>query len=221
MSTSTTAGAPGTGWAVRLHGAFEWVTWIITVNALWYGFSLLGGVVLGVAPASAAAAELTRRRLRGEAFPALRSFARAWRREFVAANVALGPAFVITGMLGFGILSVAQAGALGTPIAVVMIGASCLAAAITTVAVSMFAHYDLPRTAYLVTASRFTLGNLPHISLLVLAAVVVVTASLLLPGLTPFVSLGAWITASTTLCVAFFAANDRRLAEAAAPVPTT
>ena len=77
----------------------------------------------------------------------------------------------------------------------------------------MYAHYDLPRGSYVITASRWMLRNAAHVLLLALAAVVIVTASLMLPGIIPFLSLGAWLTVSTTLCIAFFTANDRALVE--------
>ncbi|HWV50433.1 MAG TPA: DUF624 domain-containing protein, partial [Microbacterium sp.] len=69
MTTNTAA----PGWALHVHAAFEWLWWVATVNLLWLVFTLAGGIVLGIAPASVAAAELTRRRLRGDGFAAARS----------------------------------------------------------------------------------------------------------------------------------------------------
>lgn len=208
---STDAAAPG--WALRAHAVLDWLWWAATLNVLWIVFTLAGGIVLGAAPASAAAAELTRRRLRGDGFPAARAFVQAWRREFWRANRALTAAFAVTVLLAIGATGQDAAGTLGSPLGVATATAFILAFAVTTVATTLFAHYDLSPGAYLPTALRWTLRNLPHIVLLLLAAVVIVTTSLLLPGIIPFLSIGSWLTLSTALCVGFFTANDRRLAE--------
>jgi len=60
------------------------------------------------------------------------------------------------------------------------------------------------------------LQNLAPAALLAVAAVAVVTASVVVPGLIPFVSIGAWLSISTALSLGFFAANDRALAEQSA-----
>ena len=213
MTTNTAA----PGWALRVHAAFDWIWWIATINLLWCVFTLAGGIVLGAAPASVAAAELTRRRLRGDGFAATRSFAATWRREFWRANAALGPAFAITALLAASALGQYAAGAIGTPLGILTAVALVLSFAVTAVAVPLFAHYDLPLRGYVPTAFRWALRNVPHVILLLLAAVVVVTASLILPGIIPFLSLGAWLTLSTALCIGFFTANDRRLTEAHTP----
>lgn len=210
MSTSTASPT----WALRLHAMFDWVLWILVVNALWYVFTLLGAIVLGAAPAAAAASALTRRRLRGEVFPAVPAFWREWRRGFVDANLALGPGFAVVALLGLGV-GMAVSGSLGSPFGIVSLVALAIAATVTAIAVPMYAHYDLPRRAYLVTASRWMLRNLPHVFVLVLAAVAVLAVSAVVPGIVPFLSTGAWITASTVMCLGFFAANDRRLEEQA------
>ncbi|MGF6823734.1 putative membrane protein YesL [Microbacterium sp. ZKA21] len=212
-----TTNAASPVWALRAHAAFEWLWWVATVNLLWIVFAIAGGIVLGIAPASAAAAELTRRRLRGDGFAATRSFAAAWRREFWRANAALGPAFAITALLAASALGQYAAGSLGAPLGILTCAALALAFAVTAVAVPMFAHYDLGLRSYVPTAFRWVLRSLPHAVLLLLAAVVVVTASLILPGIIPFLSLGAWLTLSTALCIGFFTANDRRLADAGIP----
>lgn len=208
MSDRATAG----GWALRAHAACDWLFWVMTVNALWYVFTLAGGVVLGAAPATVAATELTRRRLRGEVFPAVRAFAAAWRREFWRANAVLAPLYAAQVILAVNAVGFLRAGMLAQAPGVVTVVAFVLVFAVAAVAVPLYAHYELPLARYVLTASRWMLRNLAHVVLLLLAATVVVTASLLLPGLIPLVSTGAWLVISTTLCVAFFTANDKQLA---------
>lgn len=210
MSNGTVSGS----WALRAHAACDWIFWVMTVNVLWYVFTLAGGIVVGAAPASIAAAELTRRRLRGEVFPAVRTFAAAWRREFWRANAVLAPVLFIGAILTINAIGFAGAGTLTQAPGILTLVALVLAFALLAVVIPLYAHYDLPLSGYVLTASRWMLRNLAHVLLLVLAGVVVVTASLILPGIIPFLSLGAWLTIDTALCLAFFAANDRQLAEA-------
>lgn len=211
MNSSAASG----GWAIRAHAACDWLFWVMTMNVLWYVFTLAGGVVLGAAPATVAAAELTRRRLRGEAFPALRTFAQAWAREFWRANAVLSPLLGIGAILAVNAIGFAGAGTLGEGSAIVTVVALVLTCALLAVTFPLYVHYDLPLRAYVVTASRWMLRNFPHVLLLLLAATVIVTASLALPGIIPFLSMGAWLTIDTALCLAFFAANDRHLADVA------
>ncbi|MGM7671745.1 YesL family protein [Microbacterium sp. A93] len=210
MSNSSVSG----GWALRAHAACDWLFWVMTVNVLWYAFTLAGGIVLGAAPATIAAAELTRRRLRGEAFPAVRTFAAAWRREFWRSNTVLAPILVIGAILTVNTIGFAGARTLAETPGILTLVALVLTFALLAVTFPLYVHYDLPLRGYALTASRWMLRNLAHVLLLVLAAVVIVTASLILPGIIPFLSLGAWLTIDTALCLAFFAANDRQLAAA-------
>lgn len=210
MSTSASAG----GWALRVHAACDWVLWAMTVNALWFVFTIAGGVALGGSPATVAAAELTRRKLRGESFPALRTFAHAWRREFWRTNAVFAPIVLLLTILGLNAGGYAQDGRLGGAAGVATVAAMVVVFAIGAVSVPLYVHYDLPLRAYLVTASRWAVRNLAHVLLLLLTATLVVTASMILPGIIPFLSLGSWLTISTALCIAFFTANDRQLAEA-------
>jgi len=206
-------GATPAGWAIRAHAACDWLFWVMTVNALWYLFTLAGGIVLGAAPATVAATELSRRRLRGEAFPAFSSFFKSWRREFWRANAVLGPVLFAFVLLSFNLAGFAASGTLGELPGIVSAVALVITFSVAAVVAPMYAHYDLPLSAYVLTASRWMLRNLAHVVLLVLAGTVIVTVSLMLPGVIPFLSLGAWLTVNTALCIAFFTANDRRLAE--------
>jgi len=204
-------------WALKAHAACDWIFWVVTINVLWAVFTIAGGVVLGVAPATAAAAELTRRRLRGEVIRALPSFAAAWRSNFRAANLVLLPVQLVGALLILNVLGMTTAGSVFTPLGFASLGALAIVVVLGAVSAGMFANYDLPLRAYVLTASRWMLLNIAHVVLFILLAVVIVTASLILPGLIPFVSVGAWLVLSTTFCMAFFRANDEQVAARAEP----
>jgi uncharacterized membrane protein YesL len=199
----------GEGWAIRAYHACDLLCWVAALNLLWIGCTLLGGVLLGAAPATVAAHTLARRRIRGETVPAAREFWRVWRAEFGRANVLLLPAGVVGGLLWLNWLLFGGAtDVAGTAVA----GATLLAAAFTlawyAVLVPLYVHYDLPLRAYAAAASRFVLASPgPAALLLVLAAgLVAVTAAV--PGLLPFLGIGAWVHLDTALCLSFFHRND-------------
>ncbi|MEV0618862.1 DUF624 domain-containing protein [Nonomuraea sp. NPDC050404] len=81
------------GWHTR---AGEIGLRLLRLHLLWLGWTLAGGIVLGVFPATAAVYAVIRRDLRGgdEAAPLRQEFRTAWRREFRAANL-LGHTFLI------------------------------------------------------------------------------------------------------------------------------
>lgn len=197
------------GWAILAQQGCEWILWVVQIQAAWLVGALAGGIVLGIAPASVAAAALTRRRLRGEAFGFIRAFADTWRGEFVRANALLVPI-----AMGGVVLAAEAVAVTSPPLRVLLAAAALVAAGLFTVVVPLYVHYDLPLRAYPATALRWMLRNLAGMLLLACAAVAVGGASWLVPGLVPFVTIGTWSVVTTALCLGLFAANDRALAEA-------
>lgn len=199
-------------WALRLHAVCEWIWFTALINLLWIAFTLAGLIVLGAAPATVTAAALTRRRLRGDRVRVVREFSRGWMNEFAAANIVVGPAMVVTALLLWGTAHqiAGDAPALATTATAV---GFVFAFLLTAVLAPLYVNYDLPRGRYLLVASRWLLANLIHGVLLAIAAVAIIVASFFLPGLIPVFSMGAWLVLSTALCLGFFAANDRRVAE--------
>lgn len=197
----------GGAWAIRAYHACDLLCFVAALNLLWVGGTLLGGVLLGAAPATVAAHTLARRRLRGETVPAVREFWGVWRAEFRRANVLLLPAGLVGGLLWLNWLYFAENVALGGPI--------LLAAAFTlawyAVLVPLYVHYDLPLGAYPGTASRFVLANPGPAALLLVLAVAVVAITAAVPGLLPFLAIGAWVHLDTALCLSFFHRNDERV----------
>lgn len=208
MSTIT---AP-TGWAIRLHDAMDWIFWVVKINALWWLFTIAGAGVLGAAPASVAATTMTRQRLRGESVPLLRAFAAAWKREFVRANAAVGPSIWVSTVLGVGAAGVAD-----PALRAVFLVGFVWAFANACVVIPLYAHYDIPLRSYLAISGRWALRNIPHVLLLILNAVMIIAASGAVPGIIPFLSMGAWLVINTALAIGFFTANDKRVEAATVP----
>ncbi|MFK4789649.1 DUF624 domain-containing protein [Microbacterium sp. ZW T5_56] len=199
-------------WALRLHAVCEWIWFTALINLLWIAFTLAGLIVLGAAPATVAAVALTRRRLRGDRVRVVREFSRGWLNDFSAANIVIGPALGLTALLLWGTTRQIAGAAPALATAATAIG-FVFAFLLAAVLAPLYVNYDLPRGRYLLVASRWLLANLIHGVLLAIAAIAIIVASFFLPGLIPVFSVGAWLVLSTALCLGFFTANDRRVAE--------
>ncbi len=209
--SSTGTSSPG-GWAVRAHDACDALVWLALVNVLWLAGTLAGGVVLGLAPASVAAAAVSRRRLRGETGGTARAFARTWRAELARSNAVLLPV-LLAGLLLLANWRVfaGREGAAADAVAAATALAGLALAAVAVVLLPLYVHYDLPLRRYLPTAASFLLAN-PVAALLPLLGVVVVLAvTRALPGLALFLSAAALLHLVTALALGTFERNDERV----------
>ncbi len=179
---------------------------LLVLHLLWIGWTLRGGVVLGLFPASAAVQAVVRRDamrgVEGRGLRAVRAeFRAAWRAELVPAN-ALG--YVVLGLAGVlvldrRVLATLDLGAAGPVLAgllTVLTVTSFVVCAVLPVLASHYAESPvrLLRRAVLLVAARpaLALGN----------AVVVGTVLCLyyvVPGLGPVfgVALPAWLSFAT------------------------
>ncbi|GAA4487693.1 YesL family protein [Microbacterium panaciterrae] len=207
----------GGSWALRAQSACDGVLFAALINLLWLIFAAAGLVVLGTAPATIAAVVLIRRRLRGDVVRVWREFPAVWAAEFGRANLVLAPPMAVCALLAASTVAFARMGGAGA--AGTVISALCFSFAflLCSTLAPLYAHYELPLGRYLITTSRWLLGNLVHALLLAVAAAAIVIATFFVPGILPFFSVGAWLMLSTALCIGFFDANERRLSAA---VPT-
>lgn len=199
--------------ATRAWYFLDALTWIAQLNLVWLLHSLFGGVILGVAPSTVAAATLVRRRVRGDVVHPFTEFWPVFRAEFRRANLLLLPgAVALLALLfswqffnaGTDPLSGALAG-----IALVLLG---LCSVLATVLVPLYCSYDLPLCAYFRLAVMVTLTN-PLLALMNLAVLAgVLTLSWFLPGIIPFFTVGLLIYLTTRLSLDFLRRNENRLA---------
>lgn len=208
MSTDTLRGTV----TDRLQQGFDAIYWVFAVNVLTLLFTIAGGVILGAAPAIIAGSELTRRRAEGRLFPVFRTFAGVWRREFWRANGLLAPFGVVLAILVIDLAWFRASGSFGTP-AVLATVALVVVATLGSLTAGLYVTYDMPFGKYIVRATRWSLGNLPHFLLLALALVLISGVSYVIPGLLPFLTSGALVVIPALLCTAFFRSNERLLEE--------
>jgi uncharacterized membrane protein YesL len=202
-------------WSVRAHSAFSLIAWCVALNALWIIFTLLGGIVFGLAPATVAACVLVRRRMRGESIH-FRDFAMTWRRELLRGNAVLLPVLVPTVLLASNYMFFAALGPEATAARLVTLAALVLAIGVGAHVGPMYAHYDVPLRSYVAKATRFALGRPASTVVLLCTFAAFAFASAKLPVLLVTVSIGGWLQTSTWLCVRAFEENEDRLAAARA-----
>ncbi|WP_418275783.1 DUF624 domain-containing protein [Isoptericola jiangsuensis] len=209
-ATSTTATVDTSARTMpRWYETVDTIVFAGVLNLLLIVFTLAGGVVLGWAPALAAAAACSRDRLRGRRVLPVRAFARAWARGFLHANLLTAPAAVTLALLATSHLALQ-----GTAPALLVVGLAVVAALCVLhvlLTLTMDAHYDLRRRDCVRLAWAFMI-RFPGAPLLLAATTalaVVVTA--MVPGLLPVISLGAWVYLCTALSLSFYAANDRNV----------
>ncbi|SDD61783.1 YesL family protein [Auraticoccus monumenti] len=199
-------------WTLRLNAACSVIATMALLNVCWLAFSLLGGVVLGVAPASVAVAHCVRERGLGRSGNTVATFARTWRRELVGANLALLPQLLVLVALGWNYLAFSAAGPSASAPRLATLAGLLLVATVGCWLPACYVHYDLPRRRFLLTALRFTLARpVPSLLQLFVLAAVGYT-SYRLPALVPFLSVGARLYLATWLALRFFAENEDRLA---------
>ncbi|MEU8223288.1 DUF624 domain-containing protein [Kribbella sp. NPDC048915] len=198
-----------TGWAVKLYSFADEVLWVIKLNALWILFTLLGGVALGIGPATLAAYSLARRRSSDESFHAFPAFQAAFRREFRRGTLLVLPLLAAAIVLIGNYLYFAALGAalprLASLVALVALGL------IAAYAFPMAVHYDLGIRMLLPKASLVALARPASSLVLLFVAVTIAFVSVKFPVFGFVLAAGAWIHLDTWLCLRFFAENDARL----------
>ncbi|RZU01738.1 putative membrane protein YesL [Kribbella rubisoli] len=197
------------GWSIKLYNATDEVVWAIKLNALWILFTLLGGIALGIGPATLAAYSLARRRSSGESFHALPAFRTAFRQEFRRGTLVVLP-LVALGVVLIG--NYLYFAALGTALPrLASLAALVALGLIAAYALPMAVHYDLGIRTLLPKASLVALARPASSLVLLFVALSIAYLSAKFPVLGIVLAGGAWIQLDTWLCLRFFAENEARL----------
>lgn len=159
---------------MRSNEIIESVLFWIGTSLLWLAFSLLGLLVLGIAPATCAAADVMRARAQDESPHLFRVMWRAYREQFIRANLRLLPLILIQvasiGSLSLAVRTLGHAPGYGAAMATIstLAGAWATSSLMVMVASPRVRRQDWPVTMRL--ALLFP-GAIPLRSLLALFAV--------------------------------------------------
>ncbi|GAA4948733.1 putative membrane protein YesL [Nonomuraea thailandensis] len=197
--------------SIRIQAACSEVIWAARLNLIWLVFTLAGGVILGLGPATVAAYTLARRHARNETFQAWSEFWTVYRREFVRASLLVLPAVLVAIVLAGNYLYFSALGPdHGAPRIASLVALIVLAGVGAQVG-PLYAHYDLPLWAYWPKAVQLALLRPASSVILLLALSAIAYATSALPILAALISFGAWIYLNTWLCQRFFQENEARL----------
>lgn len=196
-------------WAIRLYEAADEVVWAARLTLLWTVFTLAGGVVLGIGPATLAAYSLARRHAGGEAVPARPAFARAYRHEFKRGSLLVLPLAAAIALLTTNYFYFATLGPPATAPRLITLAALAAVVTIATHLLPMAVHYDLPTSACLPKASLFALTR-PAASVLLLFVLTAIAYAVVSFPVLLVVAVGGWIQLNTWLCLRLFAENEAR-----------
>ncbi|MDT0269046.1 DUF624 domain-containing protein [Streptomyces sp. DSM 44915] len=208
------AGRAGT----PLTTAADWFLWVLSLSAFWAVFTLAGGVLLGVAPASVAAATLVRERVLGRRDRIWRDGARIWARGFLASQLAVFPLVFVTVTLAANYLWFSALGPGATGGRLLTLAGFALAGTALAWAAPLAAHYTVPPWRVTPLATRLVLARPASSVLLAFTALGLSYAVAAVPVLGA-VAIGGWWAASTCLCLRFFADNEERRTEPRAAAP--
>lgn len=196
-------------WSTRLYEAADEVVWSAGLTASWAVFTLAGGVVLGVGPATVAAYTLARRHALAESFRIWPAFAAAYRREFGRGSVLVLPLAGAAVLLVTNYFYFASMGSAATLPRLTTLAALLALAMIAAYLLPMAVHYDLRTPAYVPKASLFALTR-PAASILLVFLFVAFGYLVAAYPVLVVVAVGGWIQLDTWLCLRLFAENEAR-----------
>jgi uncharacterized membrane protein YesL len=124
-------------WVVRFNETTEKVWLVLRVNLVWSLLSLLGLVVLGIAPATVAAADAFRASRHGARVRVLAVMTESWRRGIVRANLRLLPLMVVQAGAVTMMWVVIGGGGAGSAGTLVLAGLAVISAAWSTVSAAV------------------------------------------------------------------------------------
>jgi uncharacterized membrane protein YesL len=193
-----------------VYEAADEVLWAAKLNLLWAAFTLAGGVIVGIGPATVAAYTVARRHASGEAFRAWPAFVAAYRREFGRGCAVVLPLAGTAVLLVTNYFFFASMGSPGAPGRLTTLAALAALAVIAAHLLPMLVHYDLRTRDCLPRASLFALTR-PVPSVLLLFVLVAIGYTVAAYPFLAVVAVGGWIQLNTWLCLRLFAENEALL----------
>ncbi|GAA0592303.1 YesL family protein [Virgibacillus siamensis] len=158
------------GVMTRVNQACEWVMKLAIANLLWIGFTLLGLVVLGAAPATVALFSIVRKWVMGETdFPVLKTFWKYYRKDFIQSNI-LGLFFFVIGfVLYVDVRFVLNYEGVGNIVLLILVVAVCAAYLLTAAYIfPVFVHFESPSLkGYIKNAFLVGISQLPTTLLMI------------------------------------------------------
>ncbi|MGP4039595.1 YesL family protein [Gracilibacillus sp. D59] len=166
----------------------EWVMRMAILNLLWLLFTLIGGVIFGFGPSTAAMFAIVRKWILGhDDIPVFKTFWHLFKEEFVRANI-LSSILIVVGYILFLDLRffLMQDGFIFRILSFVIILLSFIYVITAMYVFPVFVHYNLKLAQYLGNACLIAIAT-PFVTILMIMSLVSVYLLLVyVPGLIPF-----------------------------------
>ncbi|EGL81480.1 protein of unknown function DUF624 [Caldalkalibacillus thermarum TA2.A1] len=180
-----------------IYAVCEWIMRLAYLNILWIVFTLLGGIILGIAPATTAMFTITRKWVRGEYYISLFSaFIDAYKKEFKNANllflILLSTGMILTIDLWF---FKTMDGGVNPLLYYLTIFLLINYSIMTLYVFPVFVHYDLKLLQYFKHAWIIGIASPVQTALMGVCLVVMCLAIMLKPVIFPFMSVAplSWV----------------------------
>ncbi|MCT2537028.1 YesL family protein [Aquibacillus koreensis] len=172
-----------------MYRILEWIMWIAYVNLLWFGFSLLGLIVLGIFPATVAMYTVWRDLLIGKPVKFFNTFLHTFKSEFFKANL-IGFVLLIVGYILYLDLQFLPnvTGAMSYVLRIGLIFVGILYIIALLYIFPVYVHFDLKFRSYFKQAILIGVFSPIMTIAMVVGLVGLYYLMSFLPGLTPLIS---------------------------------
>ncbi|TDQ42233.1 YesL family protein [Aureibacillus halotolerans] len=179
------------GFMGTLYSICEWIMRLAYVNLLWIGFTVLGLIIFGFGPATAAMFAVNRKWVRGEPEVAVfKTFWSEYKREFVRANI-LGVLLLLVGFIlwaDFRILNTQDTGSWGVFVQYFLIVGTFIYGTMTMFFFPVFVHYDLKLFQYFKQTLLIAISRPGEIIMMIAGVMLIAFIMQQFPGLILFFS---------------------------------
>lgn len=177
------------GWKGKLYWAAEFITMLAVLQLMWIGLTLLGGIVLGIAPATVGLFSVMRKRLQGEdgLKTLTKMYWQTYKKEWIQANK-IGVTLIIIGyflVLNLRILLAMPAGSNFIMLSIMTLVAILYGVLCINI-FQVFTHYELPFLRYFSTAILLSVSFPIQAIGSFLGVFVLYKLFAFIPGLLPF-----------------------------------
>lgn len=175
-------------WRGKLYSIVEFVTMLAVLQLMWIGLTLLGMVVLGIAPATVGLFTVMRKRLQGQ--DDLRALTgkywATYKKEFVSANKIGIILFLIGYLLVVNLkIVMTMGGTQGVLMLTILVMITILYTVMVMNIFQVFAHYELPFSRYFWASLLLSISFPIQMIGSIIGVYLLYRAFLIIPGLLP------------------------------------
>ncbi|WP_143316746.1 DUF624 domain-containing protein [Clostridium sp. HBUAS56017] len=197
----------------KIFRVFEEVTDFILLNFMWIACTLLGVVILGVAPSTVALLSVMRDKImKKEKYGVVKSFWITYKREFKKSNIIGIILMILMLMVTINIMNFeAQNGTFFTVLYGVSTLAKLLIIGMSLYIFPLYVHYDMSFKEYFMKGLQLLIMR-PFVTVCIaIWTFIMYLGVMLIPGLIPFLTISVYFYGIMAINYQFFMKNEDRL----------